>query len=180
MLRKSFEAILGVRIAESLNYAEMAQHFGFHCSDMFKWVCNAVKPEKRNELSFPEYVHMVSYFSMFTRAELIKFMFGNMDPDKLGYLFEEGWSKFCDILAEEGPYNPAPWKKQFKNYYDKRLKMIFCAQFDKFSAQFPQSLWVAQEMQKKIKTFNLGEMFWEGKMNKYRIVREQAGINLIK
>ena len=100
---------------------------------MFKWACKAVGPEKGSEVSFSEYVHIVAYFSMFTRMELIKFLFGQMDPEQKGFLTKEGWEKFCDILAEEGPYNPSPWKKQFEAWYDKKLKMLFCAQFDKFS-----------------------------------------------
>jgi hypothetical protein len=55
-------------------------------TQLSQWVFQAVKPESKSDITFSEYVHMVSFFVMLGSKELMKFLFQAVDTDNRQYL----------------------------------------------------------------------------------------------
>jgi hypothetical protein len=55
-------------------------------SELSRWVFQSVKPDSKNDISFSEYVHMVSAFIMLGPKDLAKFLFQCADTDGRQYL----------------------------------------------------------------------------------------------
>ena len=92
--RTVFEAILGKRsrpvvtLEDVLRYFVSAVRFifcdissyqdNYPVTEISKWVLQAINPANPGKLSFAEYVHMICYFVMLARLDLIKFLFGEL------------------------------------------------------------------------------------------------------
>lgn len=60
------------------------QNYPFN--QLAQWVFQAIKPESKTDITFSEYVHMVSFFVMLGSKELMKFLFQAVDTDNRQYL----------------------------------------------------------------------------------------------
>eukprot|EP01035_Chromulina_nebulosa_P022004 gene22004-28486_t len=144
-----------------------------------EWVIDAINPTRDYELYFHEYVHLVCYYPMLSSKELTKFLYGCMDEEKNRFLKKDQFLKFMEYLAEGGLQNPISWQAQFKNFQHKQLGYFFLEDFEKFVLKNPTTIFRAQELQRFFMRLNLGEAYWEKKMNQFRIIREDMGILLV-
>lgn len=59
---------------------------GYPYNTIVKWAVIAIKPEKRSELKFSEYVHFLCYFIMLSARDLTRFLFRHADDEEKYYL----------------------------------------------------------------------------------------------
>jgi hypothetical protein len=62
---------------------------------------------------------------------------------------------------------------------DRKLNYFFIGSFENFLHKNPGALWQAQAMQRKFMQHNLGILYWEKKMEQFRVIRADLGIKLL-
>ena len=62
---------------------------------------------------------------------------------------------------------------------DPRLKSLFLDGFELMCLKNQPMLWQAQSLQRTFMKFNLGDGYWDMKMNQFKLVREEMGIKLV-
>ncbi len=62
---------------------------------------------------------------------------------------------------------------------DKKLKFQFIKNFEAFIHQNSGALWQPQLLQQQLMKANLGKVYWENKIEQFRVVRENMGIRLL-
>ncbi len=62
------------------------------------------------------------------------------------------------------------------HFADKKLKFLFISQFEQFVFRNGGVLWRPQLLQQKLMKLNIGKIYWENKMEQYRVTREQLNI----
>jgi hypothetical protein len=71
---------------KNIRVDDMFRHIDYAYTKLAKWVIVAVTPASKFELSFSEYVHVVSFYNMLIGKDLQKFLFVSADESNKGYL----------------------------------------------------------------------------------------------
>ena len=64
----------------------------------------------------------------------------------------------------------------FVSSADKKLKFLFISSFESFVFRNGGVLWRAQLLQQKFMALNIGKIYWENKIEQYRVTSEQLEI----
>ena len=180
MLRNSFEMALGEFISEVIETKDVLKYWNFpKDSRLAQWVFAAVNPRKNGELTFSEYVHVVCYFCMFGKRELVRFVFGQMDTEKKFYLKKREFNELLEILAEFTMRNPKKWMLSWNQFMNPALGAIFLPEYEAFTVENPSTLWMLQDLQKKIMEKNLGEFYWHNKVEQFMHARKEIGVKMV-
>ena len=141
------------------------------------WVFAAVSPVKPEELWFSEFVHIIAYFSMFGRKEIVRFLFGQVDVDTKFFIKKPQFVELIDNLME-GQTNRAPRKysKQFDDFMNPQLRSMFLSDFQAFVDTNPSVLWQVELFQKRIMQRFLGEKYWILKREQFMKVRKDLNV----
>jgi hypothetical protein len=67
----------------------------------------------------------------------------------------------------------------YNDYANKKLGVMFYDGFEKFVNDHPRILWMAMQLQDKVRSRHLGEAYWLKKMAQFKYVREELGIETI-
>ncbi len=67
-------------------YLKFSIQQDFPFNNIARWSVLAIKPDKKSELKFSEYVHYVAYFVMLSSRDLTKFLFQHADVEGNFYL----------------------------------------------------------------------------------------------
>ena len=180
VLRDSFETALGQFISEVIEVKDVLKYWNFpDKSSIAEWLVKAVNPRRKGEVTFSEYVHIVCYFCMFTKKELIRFIFGAMDVEKKCFLRKKEFRELMDILAEDTMRNPKVWMLAWPNFMNPALNAIFLPEYEAFTDENPSTLWMVQLLQKKIMEKNLGRSYWDDKVEQFMLMRKDIGVIMV-
>jgi len=178
-LHRVFEAMLFGRNRDTIKVEELFIYISFPYNRLSRWVVAAINPQSRHDITFSEYVHLISYFVMLSARDLARFVFQHADEDSRGFLRRDQFTKLCHLLAEASAFNVKSWELQYEQFHDKKLKYQFVTHFEQFVKQNPGALWKPQELQQQFMEFNLGKRYWNNKLEQYRVIRENLGIKLV-
>ena len=191
-LRGTFDAILGASIEDSLSVDSMLDYFHeYPHTKLVDYIVKAIGPKSARELIFSEYAHIICYYVMLSRKELSRMAFaaGNqhhlqhicehfsnlsclaVDVEKRDFIKREQWFNLMEMLAEGADRTTKVWAAQYDKYCDPKLGSIFVKGFDKFCRDNPSATWQMQLLQRSIAEFNLGEGYWQKKMEYFRRLR---------
>ena len=67
----------------------------------------------------------------------------------------------------------------FKEYANMKLKVMFYGNFEKFIEEHPRLMWMSHQLQQAIRHKHLGESFWLKKMQQFKFIRQELGIEII-
>ena len=84
-----------------------------------------------------------------------------------------------DIFLEGGHNTNTLFDMQYDDFYDRRLNGVLYTSFERFVRCNPVLLWVPQKMQEAFRKHNLGREFWDRKMEQFRLVRKELGVELL-
>ncbi len=82
------------------------------------------------------------------------------------------------LNGETSRYNMKLWRKQFEQFSDMSQLYVKLDGFMDFTTQHPRVLWEAMLLQRLFKIYNFGERYWERKMEKFRLVREEMNLKI--
>lgn len=71
---------------KNIRVDDMYRHIDYSYTKIAKWVILAISPASKFELSFSEYVHVISFYCMLVGSDLEKFLFVNADDGHKEYL----------------------------------------------------------------------------------------------
>lgn len=77
----------------------------------------AIKPLRRAELIFSEYVHLVASYVMLSQRDLTRFLFQHADEDHKQYLRRDQFLKLLEILNQGSPFNIKSWEIQYEHFH---------------------------------------------------------------
>ena len=179
IIRESFELALGPYISEVISTKDVCKFIDFPECQLTKWVFGAVNPKRKAELTFSEYVHVICYFSMFGRKELVRFLFGQMDEDGKYYLKKDEFEKLLGYLSEGTMRNPKVWMREWPKFMNPALKSIFLPEYEQFTNENTSTLWQIQKLKKKLMEKNLGVNYWDKKVEQYQEIRKEIGVVMV-
>ena len=180
-LRKVYDSMLGGSDTDSLPLGTMfsTMNIPYYPDELTQWIVSAVKPLRKSELSFSEYVHVVAYFCMFAKKDLRRFVFGCMDVKQDCFLKRDKFILLVEYLAAPGVGNVTKWSLQYDKFKDRKLDSLFYGGFEKFTDVYRGIMWKTEEIQCKIRAHNLGEAYWENKGEQFTTVRRTLGVKLL-
>ena len=159
---------------------EIFKRIDYPYNQVSKWVFESIKPLSSKHVAFSEYVHMVAYFIMLaSERDVCKFLFRSLDVENTQYLRKEQFHQLTEIIAENSPFNVKVWQLQWVHFHDKKLKFMFLTHWLAFVKVNPSTLWQVQLLQRKFMQDNLGVLYWENKIEQFRIVRQDLEIKLL-
>ena len=178
-IRNVFEEILGDSISESIRVKDVFAAFGLpEMTQIATWMVEAIKPKRKNEIIFSEYVHMVVAVCMFGTRDLMRFLFGCMDAKQNAYLKRDQFVELINHMTA-GNQNPLLWIMQYDNFKDRKLDSIFYAGFEAFCNQYRAVLWGAERLVLDIRNKNLGDAHWSDKLAHFAAQRKELGVILV-
>jgi hypothetical protein len=116
---------------------------------------------------------------MFTKKELIRFIFGAMDVEKKCFLIKKEFRELMDILAEDTRRNPKVWMLAWPKFMNPSLNAIFLPEYEAFTDENPSTLWMVQLLQTKIMEKNLGRSYWDDKVEQFMLTRKDIGVIMV-
>jgi hypothetical protein len=79
----------------------------------------AINPERRGELKFSEYVHLVASYIMLSPKDLTRFLFQHADDEHRSFLRRDQFQKLLEMLNQGSPFNIKTWEIQYENFHGK-------------------------------------------------------------
>jgi hypothetical protein len=178
-LRRVFESILGSSLQETVRVKDIFDFFGgFELNQIAKWMVEAVKPNRLNELTFSEYAHLVISTSMFGTKEIMRFLFGCIDTKSNAFIKRDQFTELIDYMSS-GNQNPNVWLLQYDNYKDKKLDSLFFTGFCNFCTEYRAVMWGPEHLIASIRAKILGETLWRDKMAHFDQQRKALGVVLV-
>ncbi|CAN0017553.1 unnamed protein product [Ascophyllum nodosum] len=148
------------------------------------WLLEAVGAGgTKADITWDHYLEVVCFFGMFSRQELLRFVFGALDPTMRGFLQMDVFHKFITVVTEHEFESGIPGnyatkvKRGFARLAMSGTQLDF-KEFEKLCAQFPRLLYPIYRLQTAVQTQNLGERFWDEK--KEAFVRGRRAIGVYK
>eukprot|EP00903_Cladosiphon_okamuranus_P006370 g6237.t1 len=147
------------------------------------WLLGAVGAGgQKTEIVWDQYLEVVCFFCMFSRREVLRFVFGALDPSMRGYLNENDFQKFMTAVFQHesgipGNY-PGKAKRGFAKLASSGTQLEF-PQFEKLCAQFPRLPHPIYRLHTSIQKHNLGETFWDAKKDIFTDARRAVGVEKI-
>ena len=131
------------------------------------WLFEAVDTERADRLTFSEYCHVVTYYCMLGKNELIKFIFASYKHDSLS---KQQWIGLIDIMLskEKLQYSKKSALMAFDNYSTRDSygqPILLVQEFMKIAQQLPFIGIPMVRLQTKMRKKNLGENFWRQRIN---------------
>jgi hypothetical protein len=126
IMRSNFEAIMGGAYTDYITPKAFFEYAEYPETKVCEWVVSAIKPAKKNEIIFSEYVQIVCYYVSLSRKDLIRFLFGNQDEQGKAYLKKDQFLDLVEKCVEGSGRNTKIWAVQFEDFYGKTfLKHIY-------------------------------------------------------
>jgi len=178
-LRAVYESILADPLNETVKIKDVFQAFGLaEMNTIAQWMVEAIKPKRKSEMLFSEYVHMVVSMSMFGTRDIMRFLFGCIDTQQAAYLKRDQFIELINAITS-GNQNPLVWILQFDTFKDRKLDSMFFAGFENFCNSYRAVLWGAESLQLAIKKKNLGDTHWSDKISHFAQQRKELGVILV-
>jgi len=178
-LRAVYEEILTDPLNETCRIKDVFQYFGLEqMNTIAQWMVDAIKPKRKGEMLFSEYVHMVVAMSMFGTKDLMRFLFGCMDTKQAAYLKRDQFIELITAMSS-GNQNPLVWIMQYDTFKDRKLDSMFFGGFESFCLTYRAVLWGAESLQLAIKVKNLGDAHWSDKISHFVQQRKELGVILV-
>ncbi|CAM9373052.1 unnamed protein product [Pylaiella littoralis] len=132
------------------------------------------------DITWDQYLEVVCFFSMFSRHEVLRFVFGALDPGRRGYLDENDFQQkyMAAVFQHESgiPGNyPGKAKRGFAKLATSGTQLEF-PHFEKLCAQFPRLPHPIYRLQTAVQKHNLGEAFWDEKKEIFTNARLAVGV----
>ncbi len=83
-----------------------------------------------------------------------------------------------EVLAANSPFSVRVWQLQWDSFVDPKLKYMFIKNFQEFISRNPSALWTSAQLQRKLMEFNLGTLYWDNKVEQFRVMRLEMGVKL--
>jgi hypothetical protein len=167
-------------VSERIRIIDYLEFLHYPHTTISKWVTSAIDLSSAGTLTFAEYVQLNCYYSLFARKDFIRFIFGCMDAGSKGFLTKAQFCELCEILGEGASRSIKLWQIQFETFCNQKLNTIFLDGFDKFILNNPSALWMAQSLQRAFMNHNLGEEYWDKKMNQFIQQRKDMDVAYMK
>jgi len=177
-MKRTFDFLASATNADIVLLSALFEHIDMPQTHITAWIISAVKPRAKGELTFREYLHLVCFYSMFSRKDICKFIFGCMDEEKAQLLRKDKFYVLVEYLAEGSGRSARVWQLQWDNFCDIKLGALFVTGFENFVKSNPSSLWQAQDLQRRLMKINIGEEYWDNKMEQFRVLRKEIGVKL--
>jgi len=197
-MRSTFDSILGGTYDFTVRVSAMWTYFDYPMITICGWLVAAINPRELTELTFSEYVHLISYFCVFWTTEKIRFIFGHMCTKSNQTMNETQFDETVLILTEgfSGQKNTTRWQRSFHKYCNPKLKLMFLSHFEKFIKENLRIMWGLNEIQvliqyvssndsecknniqTKFMKYNIGRNYWDSKNEKYQTVRKGLGLTV--
>jgi len=153
------------------NIADVVEFFdvlGEPRSTYGDWLLKSVDTDSKSQISFSEYVHIVTSLCMFGKNELLRFIFGMFDDERRSYLDRDQWESLILIMMkhEEVPHSKKAFNAGFDTYATTIGKKgsgepeMFFEDFIKILKSYPIIAYPMFRLQEKIMDRNLGRDFW--------------------
>eukprot|EP00904_Undaria_pinnatifida_P007646 jgi/Undpi1/4010/HiC_scaffold_16.g07378.m1 len=144
------------------------------------WVLEAVGAGgESTDVTWDQYLEAVCFYSMFSRREVLRFVFGALDPSMRGYLEARDFQKFVSAVTQHesgipGNY-PGKAKRGFTRLARNGTQLEF-PQFEQLCSQFPRLPHPVYRQQTAVQKHNLGEAFWDTKKETFTDARRAVGV----
>lgn len=119
MLHNNFETIVGASYSDYITPKAFFEFAEYPETKICDWIVSAIKPAKKTEILFSEYVQIVCYYISLSRKDLVRFLFGNQDELGKAYLRKDQFIDLVDKCVEGTGRNTKIWAVQFEDYYGK-------------------------------------------------------------
>lgn len=179
-IRDAYEKFQPGMISERIRIIDYLEFLKYPNTTIAKWVTSGMELSSAGTLTFAEYVQLNCYYSLFARKDFIRFIFGCMDAGNKGFLTKAQFCELCEILGEGASRSIKLWQIQFETFCNKKLNTIFLNGFDSFILNNPSALWMAQSLQRAFMNHNLGEDYWDKKMNQFIQQRKDMDVAYMK
>ena len=132
------------------------------------WILRACDTDSKNQITFSEFVNIVTVFCMFGYDELLRFTFGMHDEERRSYLDRDQWEKLIIIMMkhENVPHNKKHWNNEYDNFATTIGKKgsgepeMFYEDFVRLVKTYPMITFPIFRLQDKTRQRFLGEKFW--------------------
>lgn len=140
------------------------------------WMLETVHAQDPKKLLFSEYVCLICSICLLSNKELGRFVFGCYDSEGKCLLKKPAFEELVEIHLEGTDRSPTLFFNQYDRYYDPQLKGVLFTSFEQFVLANPIMLWGIQFIQITFRKHNLGDAWWFRKMEQFRLVRKELGI----
>ena len=80
-------------------------------------------------------------------------------------------------MLEGTHYEKTLYAMQYDDFVDRRLNGVLFTVFERFVKCNPVLLWSSQRMQEVFRKYTLGRPFLDKKMEQFRLVRKEMGVD---
>jgi hypothetical protein len=91
---------------------------------------------------------------------------------------KDEFEKFIDILGEGSGRALKQWCEQYETFKDKKLDYLFMGGFHRFVDKNPSAVWTAVYIQRQFAKYNLGQGYWDRKLEQFRLIRLENEIQM--
>ena len=176
-MRHTFDAINKGSYSFEIKTVDMFKYFGIPVIKIGKWLVEAIEPRDSTSITFSEYVHLISYFCVFGEQEKYRFVFGHKCTKNNQTMDKDQFEDTIQCLTEgfQGQRNLVKWVRSFDNYCNKKLKLMFFSDFERYFKTNPRAFWAVNEMQAKFMQHNIGRKYWDLKCENFSQIRSGLG-----
>lgn len=176
-LRQTFDAINRGSYSFEIRTHEMFKYFGVPVMNIGMWLVEAIEPRDTHSITFSEYVHLISYFCVFGEQEKFRFVFGRGCTKSHQTMNKEQFETTLEYLTEgfTGQRNMVKWVRAFDTYCNKKLKLMFFSDYERFFRTNPRACWGFNEIQTKFMQHNIGRNYWDTKCENFAYIRKGLG-----
>ena len=175
-IRSVFESIQGLRVSFYVHKKDIFHYLSIPYLKICEWIISGIDPGNKEEISFSEYLHTVSYFCLFGKRDLLRFVFGASDVDYKGYLRKDQFFQLVEDLVEGSTSNVRLWQMQYGNYADRKLGYMFFKHFENFVQDFNNVMWQLEYLHRSFTDKNLGRDFWDKKRVYFKAIKDEMGV----
>lgn len=111
-------------------------------------------------VSFDEFVQVMIQYCMYSKEEILKFVFDTFDKDGSGALDEEEFMMVCTIVNNGSPTFPGNFGRALEEFDSNDDGMIDFDEFRELNRRYPMVLFPAFRLQDRMQKQTLGEWRW--------------------
>lgn len=159
MLQKDFRAC-DQDNTNSVNYDEFFLFINEKRTKFTDAIFNILKLEMPGSANYEEFVEAVVTYGMYTREELLRFVFDSFDVDDSGSINEAEFRTLCDTINDGKPVFPGSFKKALQKSDRDGDGLLDFEEFQRVNIRFPLLLFPCFRLQDRIQKSTLTEKHW--------------------
>ena len=171
MLRKSFDQI-DISGDGDIDREELIEALNERTTPLTDAVFALLDLDGNGRISFDEFVVCLATYCLYTKEDILQFMFNIFDVDQSGALDDAEFKELCRAVNCSEPLFAGNFASAMQQFDENADGVIDFKEFRALNQKFPMLLFPAFRMQEGMQKLTLGATKWRKILEDYKTIRE--------